>query len=133
MHARRTEELATESPALLRPMLATPGEVPTTTGWAYEFKWDGVRAVTQVSGDQLRVVSRNGLEITACYPELRTLAELLDGRGAVLDGEIVSLDRAGRPNFGLLQSRMHVQRPSAALLRRVPVAYFVFDLLQQDG
>jgi bifunctional non-homologous end joining protein LigD len=129
----RTKELPAESPTLVRPMLATPGEVPTAPGWAYEFKWDGVRAVTSVDGDRVRAVSRNGLDITGCYPELDTLAELLGGREAVLDGEIVSLDRAGRPDFGLLQSRMHVQRPSTALLRRVPVAYFVFDLLYLDG
>jgi bifunctional non-homologous end joining protein LigD len=129
----RTEELTAESPTLVRPMLATPGDVPKAGGWAYEFKWDGVRAVTSVGAGRVRAASRNGLDITGCYPELAALAELLDDREAVLDGEIVSLDRAGRPDFGLLQSRMHVQRPSTALLRRVPVAYFVFDLLYLDG
>jgi bifunctional non-homologous end joining protein LigD len=131
--ARRAEELTTAWPTLVRPMLATPGDVPTEPGWGYEFKWDGVRAIAYVAGDEVRLMSRNDLDITRCYPELGDLAALLGGHRAVLDGEIVSLDRAGRPDFGLLQSRMHVQRPGPALLRRVPVAYFVFDLLHQDG
>jgi bifunctional non-homologous end joining protein LigD len=133
MSAKRVEELTAAWPTVVRPMLAVPGEVPTEPGWGYEFKWDGVRAIAYVTGDAARLLSRNDLDVTRCYPELADLAELLEGHRAVLDGEIVSLDRAGRPSFGLLQSRMHVQRPGPALLRRVPVAYFVFDLLHLDG
>lgn len=133
MSARRAQELATAWPALVRPMLAIPGEVPTEPGWGYEFKWDGVRAIAYVADGELRLMSRNDLDVTRCYPELIDLAELLAGYRVVLDGEIVSLDRAGRPDFGLLQSRMHVQRPGPALLHRVPVAYFAFDLLHHDG
>ena len=48
----------------------------------------------------------------------------------ILDGEIVAL-RGGRPDFGLLQSRMHVQQPDDTLLRRAPVQFYVFDLLHQ--
>jgi bifunctional non-homologous end joining protein LigD len=51
----------------------------------------------------------------------------------LLDGEIVALDAAGRPNFGLLQDRMHVRHPSAELRARVPVSFYAFDLLHLDG
>jgi bifunctional non-homologous end joining protein LigD len=51
----------------------------------------------------------------------------------VLDGEIVALDEAGRPSFGQLQARMHVQRPSAALRAQVPVSLLLFDVLHAEG
>jgi bifunctional non-homologous end joining protein LigD len=53
----------------LPPMLATAGPLPTGPGWAFEFKYDGVRALTHVDGE-LRVLSRNGNDITGTYPEL---------------------------------------------------------------
>jgi bifunctional non-homologous end joining protein LigD len=117
----------------LPPMLATPGPLPTGAGWAYEFKWDGVRAVTLVEDGGVRVLSRNDRDVTASYPELDELAERLRGREAVLDGEIVALDAAGRPSFPRLQRRMHVTGPPASLLAAVPVRYYVFDLLHLDG
>jgi bifunctional non-homologous end joining protein LigD len=53
----------------------------------------------------------------------------------VLDGELVTLDERGRPSFGRLQERMHVRDPAAArrLADRLPVLYYVFDLLYVDG
>jgi bifunctional non-homologous end joining protein LigD len=120
-------------PDLISPMLATPGPVPTGPGWAYEFKWDGVRAVTYVEDSAVRVLSRNDRDVTASYPELAEAARLLAHHTAVLDGEIVALDADGRPSFAQLQRRMHVTGPPAALLTAVPVAYHVFDVLHLDG
>jgi bifunctional non-homologous end joining protein LigD len=114
-------------------MLAVPArELPADDDrWGYEFKWDGVRAIAYGSGAAVRVMSRNDKDITGTYPELTGLAGMVD-RPVVLDGEIVAL-RDGRPDFGLLQSRMHVRRPSERLLRSVPVGYYVFDVLCLDG
>jgi bifunctional non-homologous end joining protein LigD len=114
-------------------MLATPGPLPSGPGWAYEFKWDGVRAVSYVERHTVRVMSRNDLDVTTSYPELTQLLDLLDARDAVLDGEIVAFDDAGRPSFPVLQQRMHVRAPSVALLAGVPVQYQVFDVLSLDG
>lgn len=110
-------------------MLATPGELPDTDGWAFEFKWDGVRAITYVQNGLVEVVSRNDRAITNTYPELRATGRLPD---VVLDGEIVALDQ-GRPSFERLQLRMHVARPAQDAIRKVPVAYYVFDLLHLKG
>jgi bifunctional non-homologous end joining protein LigD len=126
-------ENAQPLPPAVAPMLATAGEPPSGPGWAFEFKWDGVRAVTAVSGDRIRAQSRLGNEITTGYPELADLPELLDGRPVLLDGELVALDAAGRPDFGTLQHRMHVREPAPDLIERVPVTYLVFDLLYLDG
>ena len=123
-------------PDLIKPMLATAGNLPTRDeGWAFEFKWDGVRAVAYVEGGRLRVLSRNDRDITVSYPELRHVAEGLVSRDAVLDGEIVAFDANGKPSFGALQARMHVTDEAKArrLAQEVPVAYLVFDLLFLDG
>ena len=113
-----------------------PGELPEDDdGWAYEMKWDGVRAVAYVDGGRVRLMSRNDLDITRSYPELAGLGEQLGSTPAVLDGELVAFDAGGAPDFGRLQQRMHVADPAAArrLARTVPVVYLVFDVLHLDG
>lgn len=122
------------APPVLKPMLATLGKMPTGPRWAFEFKWDGVRAIVSVDGEQVRAMSRNDIDITPSYPELLGLPEQLGGnRRLVLDGELVTLDKRGAPSFGLLQQRMHIKRPDEALLSRYQVKYYVFDLLWLDG
>lgn len=114
------------------PMLATPGTAEDVTGpgWAYEMKWDGVRAIVGVGGGGVVVMSRNGNDVTATYPEIAELADRLVADGAVLDGEIVALNEAGRPDFGVLQPRMKASAADAPrLARRTPVHLMLFDLL----
>lgn len=122
-----------ELPEPVAPMLASAGAPPSGPGWAFEFKWDGVRAIAAVAGDQLRLYSRNGNDITGGYPELAALGGLIGARQVLLDGEIVTLSEAGRPDFGLLQHRMHVRSPSPALVNRIPISYYIFDLLDLDN
>jgi bifunctional non-homologous end joining protein LigD len=121
----------TELPRLVPPMTAVLRRALPADDerWGFELKWDGVRAVAYVSGGHVRLMSRNDRDMSRSYPELAVLGGRV-GEPVVLDGEIVAL-RDGRPDFGLLQSRMHVQRPDARLLRSVPVLYCVFDLLHQ--
>lgn len=121
-------------PSRVEPMLATTGDLPADAArWGLELKWDGVRAITYVSGETVRATGRRGTEITDRYPEVAALADLLPGHQAVLDGEVVAFDRAGRPSFERLQRRMHVANPHQRLIREVPVRYVVFDLLFLDG
>jgi ATP-dependent DNA ligase len=75
----------------------------------------------------------NDRDVTGAYPELRALTDLPAARDVVLDGEIVALDAAGRPSFSLLQQRMHVRTPSAALVARVPVRFYLFDVVRANG
>ncbi|MCW2620800.1 MAG: ligase [Frankiales bacterium] len=108
-------------------MLATAGGLPPEDGrWAYEVKWDGVRVLAAVEGERVTLHSRAGNPVTASYPELAALRSPVP---VLLDGEVVAFDEAGRPDFGLLQSRMHVGRPPAELRAAVPVALLVFDVL----
>ncbi|MCC8245970.1 non-homologous end-joining DNA ligase [Saccharothrix luteola] len=122
-------------PESLSPMLATPAaELPGPAAkWAFEFKWDGVRAIARVEGGRVRLTSRLGNDVTSTYPELQGLGAQLGVTQVLLDGEIVALE-GGRPSFGALQQRMHA---SAAQARRLvagtPVTFLVFDVLHLDG
>ena len=124
-------------PTMVAPMLATPAEAlpDDDEQWAYEMRWGGVRAVVHVEGGRPTAWSGDGTDITSTYPELRAMAESMGATQAVLDGELVALDPAGRPSVELLQQRAHAS--GAARIRRVagsaPVTYFVVDLLHLDG
>ena len=123
-------------PELVRPMLCRAGDLPADDrGWAYEFKWDGVRAMVYVEGARVRIVSRNDRDVTVAYPELRALGERLGSRPAVVDGEIVALDDRGRPSFGVLQQRVHITEAARArrLAEQVPVTFMAFDVVHLDG
>ena len=117
-------------------MLARAGELPVEDGgWAYEVKWDGVRAIAYSSPGELRLESRNLNDVTRSYPELVRLGRALGSHAAVLDGEIVAFDGDGRPSFAALQRRMHVTGAAQAkrLMGDTPVTYMIFDLLWLDG
>lgn len=122
---------------MLAPMLATPGSLPPPSAadrWAYELKWDGVRALARAAAGELTLHSRHGRDVTRSYPELHALAPALAPREAVLDGEIVALDETGRPSFERLQERMNVDATAAReRAARTPVTYMIFDLLELDG
>jgi bifunctional non-homologous end joining protein LigD len=123
-------------------MLASAGELPGGPGWAYELKWDGVRALAVIRAEtgpvRLRLYARSGAEITKAYPELAGLGPALAEVGiteCVLDGEVVLLDRAGRPDFVALAERMHVRDTERArkLAASIPVSYLIFDILSANG
>lgn len=125
-------------PETLVPMLARPGRLPAAREadrWAYELKWDGVRALVFSEPGRLRLQSRNGRDITASYPELRPLNRALSHHRAILDGEIVAFDEDGRPSFSRLQQRMHLTAESQVRRRaaETPVVLVLFDLLWLDG
>ena len=115
------------------PMLATPGTplaLDDGHEWAFEMKWDGMRAVCAVAGGRVRLVTRNGRDITGQYPELSALVDAVPVDAAVLDGEIVALDEHGRPSFSLLQTRINAPADRVArLARTTPVTLMLFDVL----
>jgi bifunctional non-homologous end joining protein LigD len=138
-------------PQSIAPMLATAGPLPPDDGnWAFEFKWDGIRAVAFVEGGKARFASRNDNDLTGSIPEMQPPEGIL-ALPVVLDGEIVAFDATGVPRFQLLQNRG--RRPSQAggasstrqgraagrgdgVLghgRAGALAYLVFDILWLDG
>lgn len=127
------------NPDSLSPMTATTGALPRReAAWAYEVKWDGMRALATCRGGAVRLAARTGNDITVRYPELAEMGSTtLDGiEGTVddpivVDGEIVMFDAQGRPSFGDLQHRMHVSDPATArrLAAESSVVFVAFDLL----
>jgi len=102
--------------------------------WAFEMKWDGIRALATVRGGKVTLRSRNDNDLTDQYPELQELGSRA-GVDGVFDGEIVALDDHGRPSFQLLQNRMGLTRPREveAARAQTPVRFLLFDVLEADG
>jgi bifunctional non-homologous end joining protein LigD len=123
-------------PERVAPMLASTGRLPPDDQhWAYEIKWDGVRALAHSRPGELNLQSRNLKDITDSYPELHRLGRALGSHSTILDGEIVAFDAAQRPSFAALQRRMHVTAKAQVqrLAKSTPVTYMIFDLLWLDG
>ncbi|WP_022885550.1 ATP-dependent DNA ligase [Glaciibacter superstes] len=133
---RRTER---GSLPTISPMLATNGskaDLIDDHDWAYEMKWDGYRCILYLDGDDVRLVSRNGNDFTKTFPELAApLREAIAAETAVLDGEVVALNKQGRPDFGLLQTRVGFDKTTDAggSGSRTPVQLMLFDLLALNG
>jgi len=124
----------TPMPGKVGLMLATTVERPfSDPHWLFEIKWDGVRTLARTEQGALKLISRNGIDVTKQYPELAELPKILSAREAILDGEIVALDEKGHSGFARLQQRMHVRAPARTLVAQVPVTYYLFDLLYCDG
>ena len=123
-------------PALVKPMLASPGQLSTRQGgWAYEFKWDGVRAMLYVEGGRVRALTRNDRNIVANFPELSAVGESLGSRRAVLDGEIVAVDEQGHTSFAALSHRLHLTSSTEIKQRALatPANFFAFDVVYLEG
>jgi bifunctional non-homologous end joining protein LigD len=118
-------------------MLATLVDKPFDgEEWLFEVKWDGYRAIAFLESGSLRLVSRNQNDMTAGYPELRSIPDSIKARTAILDGEIVALDEQGRPSFSLMQQRTGVGHGGRRIRHTrddIPAMYYVFDLLYLDG
>ena len=100
---------------------------------AVEDKYDGIRAQAHVSDGEVKFFSRTRDEITESFPELPDALAGLP-QDAILDGEIVAWEQPGRARpFSVLQQRLGRKKVSDRMLREVPVAYLVFDVLYAGG
>src|SRR6185437_1263881 len=109
----------------VKPMLAKLAAEPfNRVGWRFEVKWDGFRAIAEVSGKSVRLYSRNQVGFNDSFPAIVAALRKVK-RPAILDGEIVVLDEQGRSRFQLLQ--MYRKTGKGRL------AYVAFDLLELDG
>ena len=113
-------------------MLAETAEAPfSRSGWLFEFKYDGYRALAFREDDDVRLYSRNGNDLSASFPELVRALLRLPYRRFLLDGEIVVHDDAGIPSFQRLQKRARLRR--APDIRRaeqtLPANLWLFDVL----
>jgi bifunctional non-homologous end joining protein LigD len=123
-------------PQPMLPMLAQAGGKPfDDPRWMFEPKLDGIRALVYTTMDSTKLVSRTGRDQTASYPELRMIHNRVTSVNAVVDGEIVAVDKEGRSSFERLQQRMNLASPAEIerARRQFPVELYAFDLLWLDG
>ena len=112
-------------PAFRDVQLATlVDHVPSGAGWLHEVKYDGYRALLVVSGGKAKAYTRHGLDWSDRFARIVEAAAGLNLRSALIDGEVVALDKEGRPSFSALQ---------AALKEEGELHYFAFDLLEEGG
>src|SRR5687767_5801197 len=98
--------------------------LPAGEDWLYEAKFDGYRAMALKEGARVTILSRKGNDLTADYPAIREAVSRVAAKSAMVDGEIVAFDEAGRPSFQHLHHRS--AKPAA-------IRYFAFDLLHLNG
>ena len=125
-----------ESPRRFQPMLAEGGwKAFDDDGWWFEPKLDGIRCLAEMTTGETKLITRTGRDVTAQYPDIHMIHELVDQVNAVLDGEIVAFDADGRNSFEALQQRMNLanEREIKRAAKEIPVALVVFDVLWLDG
>ncbi len=124
--------------APLAPMLAqTADDIPDALARlgeaALEHKLDGARVQVHRDGDEVRIFSRGGLDVTPALPEVVALARALPVRRAILDGEAIALRADGRPHpFQVTMRRFGRDRADAAIVGTLPLTAFLFDALLLD-
>ena len=119
----KNEGIRAKKPHQVKPMLATLIDEPfNDPDWIFEIKWDGFRALAELRGSQVSIYSRNQLSFNERFPFLvRDLAQL--NIDAVVDGEIVVLDKEGKSHFQMLQNNQTEEN----------IYFYVFDILFLKG
>src|SRR6185503_9720686 len=106
-------------------------EAFTREGWLFELKLDGYRLLASKWHGEALLLTRNGNDYTAVFPEVARAIKALPVDECVIDGEVVVLDPSGKPSFSLLQQRGRIS--NAFDIKRVavelPATFFAFDLL----
>lgn len=113
-------------PKFRKPQLATlVDQVPAGNGWLHEIKYDGYRCLLAAAHDKVRIFTRSGKDWTDKFQDIAKAAATLDLPSALIDGEIVRLDRKGNPDFSGLQKALKEDAGGLTL--------FAFDLLESEG
>lgn len=110
-------------PDFILPQLAILSDVtPMGDDWVHEIKFDGYRTMARIINGKVVMLSRRGLDWSEKYKTIAKELAKLNVKNAILDGEIVAIDKDKRSNFLTLQQALKAQDSSA-------LQYYVFDLL----
>lgn len=111
-------------PANVKPMKATLVDEPfDEPGWLFEVKWDGYRAIANIQGNEVSLISRNNLPFEKYYPINDALKKW--GMNAVLDGELLVLNDKGISDFGAMQNWRSEADGN--------LVFYIFDILWYEG
>lgn len=123
----RARPRRTRVPRRLKPQLATLVDaVPTGPEWLHEIKFDGYRIIASLDGGSVRLWSRNGKDWTRRFASIAASLENIPAASAVLDGEVVAIEKDGVSSFRKLQQALSEDRTG-------DLVYQVFDLIHFDG
>lgn len=121
---------------LITPMSPiTHSEIFDDANFVYQVKWDGVRMISYINNNEVRLINKRLNSRTDRYPELQSLAEVIKGNDfTVLDGEIIALLN-GKPSFPTVMRRDNTTdiKKIGLLTKMIPVLYMVFDILYLNG
>ena len=111
---------------VVQPMLPTLTKAPfSNPDWIFEPKWDGYRAICLLENGKVRFASKNRKSLTQRFPELQRIPKSIKAETAILDGEIVALDKKGVPCFAGLRS--------GKVANECAIVFYAFDLLNLNG
>ncbi len=114
-----------KSKSMIQPMLASQSAKPfSKNGWIYEIKWDGYRLLSNIDNGKVQIYSRNGISYNMKFPKVLKSLKSIEHE-AIIDGEVVVLDKKGNPDFQALQN--YDENTPGEL------KYYVFDLLYLNG
>lgn len=113
-------------PDIVQPQLATlVDKAPMGDEWLHELKFDGYRMVVHLKPGSVRFISRNGKDWTEKFGNLAKVLKTLPVKNAILDGEVVVVDKVGRSSFQRLQQSMGAGTAT--------FVYQIFDVIYLDG
>jgi bifunctional non-homologous end joining protein LigD len=123
--------MPTRMPDFIPPMLATLVAAPfDDPDWSFEIKWDGFRVEAVVDKDDVRLWTRGQQDAARYFGPFLEPRDWISAKQAIVDGEVITLDDRGEPDFALLQARIKGKGTGGAVN---PFVYEVFDLLFLDG
>lgn len=101
-------------------------KIPVGDDWLFEIKYDGYRIISYISSGEMKLKTRSNIDYTQKIPSIaQSLKEIFKNTQVVLDGEIVSFDKKGKSDFGLLQQVLKNGESN--------LCYVIFDILALDG
>lgn len=110
-------------PRSISPQLATlVNKIPAESHWLYEVKFDGYRLLGFIKENQVKLMTRGENDWTDKFPEIAASLKRLNLNNAIVDGELVAIDKDNKSNFQLLQN-------SISEKTSVPLYYYIFDIV----
>ncbi|MFD1036944.1 DNA ligase [Virgibacillus byunsanensis] len=106
-------------------------DIPKGSEWISQIKWDGVRVLTYVDGHEIMLFNRKLNERTFHYPELKNITSLTSAKSVIFDGEVIALDKEGKPSFHEVMKRDGIRRMDRVndIAKDVPIYYMIFDII----